>query len=133
MCWDGRCGHGSQIRASRVAYFIPRSRYSFSTLSLAHCSFLKNLRLDLIEGLHLKQLILTFMAKLSHPCCSTNTSSIVASFTPCKGLLGCSLGGVFALSINKMIGAVRVPLLKRVCPVSRVDPLCHSPCAETTG
>src|SRR5690554_1521047 len=70
-----------------------------STLSLAHCVFLRNLRLDFIEGLLLKQLIFTIIDSSSQPYSSTRTSSIVANFTPCKGLLGCSSGCVFSLSI----------------------------------
>lgn len=52
-----------------------------------------------MDGSFLKQLMLISSANLSQPYRSTKTSKIVASFTPCSGLLGCSFLLVFSLFI----------------------------------
>ncbi len=69
-------------------YFFADFRYRFSTFSLAQGVRLKNLRHDFIDGLLLKQLMLTSMLSSFHPYFLYRKSSISVSFTPCNGLLG---------------------------------------------
>jgi hypothetical protein len=72
-------------------YFLIESKYSFSTLSRAQGVFLRNLRLDLIEGFELKQLILILLPSSSHPNFSCRNVNMSINLIPCNGLLGCSL------------------------------------------
>src|SRR5690554_1745424 len=66
-------------------------KYNRSTFSLAQVVFLKKVRLDLIDGLCVKQRILILIPSSSHPYSATRCSSMSASLIPCRGLFGWGL------------------------------------------
>lgn len=65
-------------------------RYNRSTLALAQGVRRRNLRLDMMEGLSVKQRILIFSAKFSHPCRAWSSVSICSRVTPWSGSLLCA-------------------------------------------
>src|SRR5690606_17434113 len=91
--WHG-CG-AANLREGTLRhnwlYFRVTLRYKRSTFSLAQGVFLKKVRLDLMEGLCVKQRILILVPSSSHPYSATRCSRMSANFTPCRGVFGCGL------------------------------------------
>ena len=67
------------------------SRYNLITFSFAQGVFLRKVKLELMEGSLLKQLILILSANFPHPYSAISSMRIVFKVIPCKGLFGCSL------------------------------------------
>lgn len=78
-------------------------RYKDSSFALTQGVDLANFKLDLIVGRLLNNLTSVFSPSFCHPCSATRYSIISINFTPCRGLLGCSSGGLF-LFFSKDIG-----------------------------
>lgn len=65
--------------------------YSSSTFLRAHSVLRKNVRLDFMEGLLLKQLMFIWFASVGHPLRSTKKVRIASKVLPCKGSIKCAL------------------------------------------
>ena len=69
--------------------------YKSSTFFLAHGVLRKNLRLELMLGFEMKQLIRIKLPRSSHPNCSTKKSKMLSNVLPCSGSLW--LPGIFKI------------------------------------